>query len=121
MAEFIEEHAQLVDDVGNKLLDYAKKLLAEPASPPTPAQSQPGATTTQPAVKAGLAEIEIQDGFPVMPAVHISDKVKKEELEDLMRRYLTIHYSESIVRQAAGVADRPARTCLWTTKEACAI
>jgi hypothetical protein len=100
MRHFIETHVDLGDDMEVKLVNYVKKLLGETEPSPTPGDGQPVATTTptatNAAVKAGLEQIAMQNGLPVMPEVRMGDRVKKQELEKLMRAYLTAHYSKPI-------------------------
>lgn len=38
--------------------------------------------------------IELEQGYPVMPPIPIGIEQTKPDLEELIRRYLTIHYSK---------------------------
>jgi hypothetical protein len=91
---FIDMYADIWENLQVKLLEYVKQLLqTDPASTPTAASGLPQETTPMSAVKQGLAHMEMRDGFPIMPAV-IFDELKKEDYEDVLRQYLTAHYSE---------------------------
>jgi hypothetical protein len=99
LRHFIDTHGDLVDDMEVKLVNYAKKLLCEtdpPSGPGDGQQVKTTPTTTNAAVEARLEHLAMQDGFPVMPEVRMGDRVKKQDLEKLMRAYLTAHYSKSM-------------------------
>ena len=93
---FIDTYPELIESIQVKLLEYVKSLQGVRAtSTPLPtAQSMPA----YPRSKACHEyEVEFTDGWPKMPLVTESDKLKKGPLEDLIRRYLTAQYSKSNV------------------------
>lgn len=103
--QFIQMYGDIVDEVETKLFHYLTAVLTNAESTPThpltsaattqaPAVGEIIPTTFQPAVKEGMGELQIQDGFPLMPEIHGDEKYKKEDYEDLLRWYLTAHYSE---------------------------
>lgn len=91
---FLDTYPDLVQTVQVKCLEYVKDLLADPRSAATATEGLPQPITSQPSDQRGPREFDIQDGFPVMPDIQIDDKLKKEDYEELLRRYLTTHYSE---------------------------
>lgn len=90
--EFIDTDSDLVDNVQVKMLAYIQDLLGQGKSNSIPAEGPE--STLQAGFKKGQGELDIEDGFPVMPVINIEAKGKKEDWEDLMRQYLTRHYSE---------------------------
>ena len=107
---FVDTYADLTRSIQLKLMEYLKPLL----DPLQNTSSTPSQNMAQPPVillgnilgmlTNSKLSIERQDGFPVMPDVN--DKALKENLEDLVRRYLTAHYSKSCpvgVRHKVGV------------------
>ena len=120
---FIDTYEELTTTLHLKFLEYVKQLLdpkepssgtAEPgsgtagsghppgiartlhtAAPPTTGnvgQSTSPTGTSSGAGRKGKRDMDTVDGYPVMPEV--DDKDLKEDLEDLLRRYLTAQYSE---------------------------
>lgn len=84
---FSEMYPELLNDLQDKVLQYVAQL------------RNPGAATTSlipPSMPPSLAkEIRTEEGFPLMPEINANNKVKKEDLEELIRRYLSAHYSTS--------------------------
>lgn len=92
--QFIEEYPDLVDNIQVKLIDYVKNLLKDPSSTAIPEQGPAGPSSTEPVVTRKPWDLEIRDDFPVMPAVDINDDWLKVTYENIIRQYLTIHYSK---------------------------
>jgi hypothetical protein len=76
-------HEELTNTLQTTFLEYVKGFL-EPTENKRDMSGQGS--------KRGKRDMETRDGFPVMPEVNDSDR--KEDLEDLLRRYLTAQYSE---------------------------
>ena len=102
---FIEMYEELTTSIQLKLMDYVKSLL-DPVVHVVgecPSWSQPAASQVNPIVDGSgqrsggkstkQRQIETEDGWPVMPEVN--EKDLKDDLEDLLRQYLTAQYSES--------------------------
>ena len=83
---FIDIYANQVDDIQRKMIEYAKLLQRAMATHPVN-------DSTNPNRRADM-EIQTQAGYPVTPPVIDGVEQRKEELEDLLRRYLNAHYSE---------------------------
>ena len=105
---FIDMHEQLTTQVHLKFLDYVKSLLEQPVDPSgsqqpsdNPAALRMAAVSThggtdRPALHTGTKskinpDLQTQDGYPLVPEIDI--KVNKEDLEDLLRHYVTAQYS----------------------------
>jgi hypothetical protein len=82
---FIDLHADLVQNVQLKVFDYAKLLISGGMTPDPgyPAQN-----------RQALIDLDTEDGYPLMPDVGEMTSMKKEDLRNLLRRYLTEQYSE---------------------------
>jgi hypothetical protein len=79
---FIDMYSDQADDIQRKLLEYTKLLqhpneLAVPSNRPD-------------------LDIQTENGFPLMPPLMENIEQKKDELEELLRRYLNAHYSKFI-------------------------
>lgn len=88
---FIAKHATLMLEVQKHLLDYVKDLLQESSLTPAPNVNP---TIPQPVLRKEARELGTEKGFPIMPAIDGGERIKKEELEDLLRRYLGAQYSK---------------------------
>jgi hypothetical protein len=82
---FIDLYPDVVKNLQLKLFDYAKLLNTVGAS----ADSDPPAATRE-----QLIDLDTEGGFPVMPALGDPSTLKKEDLRDLLRQYLTEQYSK---------------------------
>jgi len=122
---FYATHSDLLKNVLLKFLDHVKKPVNEPAAATRPA-NRPASSSTpainnpksslhslnppEPAgqqVKKGQIELEMEAGFPIMPAVEDTPELRKEDMVELVRMYLTSHYGESgnhpaLCKQPAG-------------------
>jgi hypothetical protein len=92
--QFIDIYGDVVQNLQLKLLEYVRDLLGDPASTPIPPADRTMHQTTGKQAKRRVKELDFQDGFPVMPAVNSDDELKKGHLEDVIRAYLTAHYSK---------------------------
>ncbi|KAF8816598.1 hypothetical protein BYT27DRAFT_7248035 [Phlegmacium glaucopus] len=81
---FLDIFEKQVDDIQRKMIDYVK-LLKRPST------NQPIIQSAIPRLRSDL-DIQTKDGYPLMPPVDDNIELKKEELEDLLRRYLNAHY-----------------------------
>lgn len=79
-------YPEVVIDVQRKLIDYVKAL--------THSQTVTPATATQ-MLTAAETQLETELGYPKVPQFLPEDKVKKDQAEGVMRRYLTAEYSGS--------------------------
>ena len=95
---FIDMHTDLADEIQVKLLDYVKTL-----SQPGPATVGTSNGTSQqidtpPALPTGNKKarykLESEDGFPKVPLLTEDDKLTKSVVEDILRQFLTEHYSK---------------------------
>jgi len=82
---FIDLYADLVQNVQLKVFDYAK-LLNRVWVTPEPDHPLPN--------RQELINVETEDGYPLMPDLGEMTSMKKEDLRNLLRRYLTEQYSE---------------------------
>jgi hypothetical protein len=91
---FVDMFPDLMENIQLKLLDYAKVLK----------QGAAGSTLAQSGVTPKKVKLEIltEDGYPLVPRLIDKGDLKKDDLEDLLRRYLNAHYS----RFEISVADR---------------
>ena len=109
--QFTESYPTLFDNIQVKMIEYVKSLLEGSASLPgngnDPAGGVVGAAGNRPAGRVKpVTQFESSEGFPIMPKLLDDDeKLKKGELEDVMRQYLNIQYSEFApkILRAAGV------------------
>lgn len=86
---FIDVYEELTTNFQKKFLDYAKLVLDPTGGTfPTTTNVHPSGQHS----KNGKHEMETEDGYPVMPEVARTDR--KDDLEDLLRRYLTAQYSK---------------------------
>ena len=76
---FIDMYSDHADDIQRKLLEYTK-LLQHPTDLAAPSHRPD-------------LDIQTENGFPLIPPLVENIDQKKEELEDLLRRYLNAHYS----------------------------
>jgi len=83
--KFIDLYPDLVQNLQLKLFDYTR-LLNTGGVTPDPEDPAP--------TREALIDIETQDGYPVMPDLGATTTVKKEQLRDLLRQYLTEQYSK---------------------------
>ena len=102
---FVDIHKEAVRDIQVKLIDYVKLLQNQvpriPAAVP-PAAAMPSTRSIKPKLQITMA-----DGYPLIPRIVEGENVKKEELEDLIREYLSTQYGMflSINHMAGGTAD----------------
>lgn len=84
---FVDMFPELMRNVQLNLIEYAKLLKREAA----------GSNLAQPPLPVAKHKLDIptEDGFPVMPGPGDIDGLKKDDLEELLRRYLNAHYSKS--------------------------
>ena len=82
---FVDLHSELVHDIQVKLIDYVKLLQ----------HGSTGVPSTQPpkAVEHHKHYLATEDGYPIIPRLPDKDNVKKDELEEIIRRYLSAQYS----------------------------
>ena len=82
---FIDLYADLVQNVQLKVFNYAKLLISGGMTPDPgyPAQN-----------RQALIDLDTEDGYPLMPDLGEMTSMKKEDLRNLLRRYLTEQYSE---------------------------
>ena len=71
-------YSQEVQFLQRKLADYMKSLQ-------DPIHLAPPKTTL---------DLEMENGFPVMPEFTDPTNLKKDDLENIIRRYLNVHYSK---------------------------
>jgi hypothetical protein len=81
---FVDIYNREVAEIQRKLLAYAERLV-KPGGPGTMMEDIPPRPDLQ---------VTVQEGFPVMPPLTFGVTQNKRELEDLLRSYLTEHYSE---------------------------
>lgn len=88
---FLDAYPELTMGLQLKFLDYVKMLL-EPMANGTMEASRESPGQASGTVMKAKMELGTEDGFPVMPEVN--EKLLKDDLEDLLRHYLTAQYSE---------------------------
>jgi hypothetical protein len=88
---FVDKYSTLMKEVQRKMLDYVQDLLQDPSSIPAP---NVNVTIPQTVVRKVRLELGTEKGFPLMPAMDGQEKMKKEELEDVLRQYLGAQYSK---------------------------
>lgn len=84
---FIDMYTNQVDDIQRKMIEYTKLITRSLGT-------HAGTELGKPSMRLDL-QIQIQSGYPVIPPAGDGVPQTKEELEDLLRRYLNAHYSAS--------------------------
>jgi hypothetical protein len=95
---FIDTYEELTTTLQVKFLDYTKLVLEPPTGETVPTATEgrtaDGNVHGSKQRKRGKRDLQSQDGCPIMPEVDDTDL--KEDLEDLLRCFLTAQYSECV-------------------------
>jgi hypothetical protein len=89
---FTKIHEGQIGAIQRHFGEYIKEVHRRRQLNPTPTPAPTPAPTLNPAPPAPIVINITPDGFPVVPDVSFHS-LKKEELEELMRNYLNMHYS----------------------------
>lgn len=111
---FVLTHEAFAIDMQKKMLEYATDLF----SGPRPMSSQPTQTASgksEPPQKKNRVHLETENGIPIMPAV--TEEVKKKYMVELVRRYLTAQYGETLRKTNHGLIQCAIHSAGLGTKE----